>query len=736
MGPTHSVFGERVRHGFTFTLSAARAYCKSRMAAPTFLVDGSLDFSAGANSLKPTTVASQSNPGGLPRNALSWMNNASVRDSGISPRDAWIYKGRFHDPNGLFQGGILYEPIDGITPPYFLIAISGRILKVDPDFAGPAVDLSAASGLSHPATLDYFYFVQGEQFVVIQAGDLVTEPLFWDGAVLRRSVGILGYGPPPTSFSLVGTNYWNVPSVGNSITINLSAAYGGAVNDIVEIFTTASQAPTFGSAGPGSPSSVTIPPIDAGQFTVTAKTAVAPFTVTVKVNSTTTAGSRVGPGNITFNIITSASPVSEIPSAGPMDYFHGRFWYGQGLKFCAGDIVRGPSGTAPYDHTDSILKITENPLAIGGDGFAVPTSSGNIRAIKHTVSLDIANGQGDLLIATRKAIYKLDVPISRSAWIASDNNNQPKLTPVQLNNGAVGDRCMVNVNGDLYYMSLEPSIRSLIFATRFFGEPGNRSISNNEQRAFQFYDRAFLRFTSGIAFDNRLLMTGLPSQTAQGVVHKLITPLDFVPMSSFGEDMQPVWNGVLEGLDFMQLFTSGFNGLERAFAVVRLQDGSFSIWEITVAGRFDNNVTGEVRINWSAEFPAFTWQTEIKLKRLVAGELWVDRLFGEVVFKLEYRPDGETCWKTWHEWKACSARSSAEDCANPITYPVQPYGDGYKQTMILPKPPVTCEPFSLRPSDVAYQQQCRLTVKGYCRIRGFFLYAEPVEREMYKGVVC
>jgi hypothetical protein len=706
------------------------------MAAPTFLVDGSLDFSGGVNSLKPTTVASQSNPGGIPRNSLCWLNNASVRDSGISPRDAWNYKGTFHDANGLFQGGILYEPIDGVTPPYFLIAISGRIFKVDPDFASPVVDLSAVSGLSHPPTLDYFYFVQGEQFVVIQAGDLVTKPLFWDGAALRRSNGLIAVATQPTSFAVNTTAVFKVPSVGNSVTINVSAAYGGSVGDVVEIIGPPSTLGSLaGSTGGGSIGWVTFPPVVFGTFTVTAKGA---NTISLTTVTTTCAGVNVPQNGLTFKIVTAGAVplVSEIPSAGPMDYFHGRFWYAQGLKFAAGDIVSGPSGTAAYNNVDSILKVTENPLAIGGDGFAVPTSAGNIRALKHTVSLDIANGQGDLLIATRKAIYKLEVPISRASWIGADTNNQPKMTPVQLNNGAVGDRCMVNVNGDLYYMSLEPSIRSLIFATRFFGEPGNRSISNNEQRALQFYDRAFLRFTSGIAFDNRLLMTGLPSQTAQGVVHKLITPLDFVPMSSFGEDMQPVWNGVLEGLDFMQLFTSGFNGLERAFAVVRLQDGSFSIWEITVAGRFDNNLTGEVRINWSAEFPAFTWQTEIKLKRLVAGELWVDRLFGEVVFKLEYRPDGETCWKTWHEWKACSARSSAEDCANPITYPVQPYGAGYKQTMILPKPPVTCEPFSLRPSDVAYQQQCRLTVKGYCRVRGLFLYAEPVEREMYKGIVC
>jgi hypothetical protein len=705
------------------------------MAAPSFLVDGSLDFSGGVNSLKPTTVASQSNPGGIPRNSLCWLNNGSVRDSGISPRDAWNYKGTFHAPNGLYQGGILYEPIDGVSPPYFLIAISGHILQVFPDSPATPLDLSVKFNLFHPAALDYYNFAQGEQFCVIQAGDLLTKPLFWDGAILRRSNGLIPVPNQPSSFPIITTAMFIIPSVGNTVTINTTAPYGGNVGDTIELFGPPTYNGGLGWSSSGGTSPITtIPPVDYGTFTVTAKGATS---VTIQTVSTTNAGAKVAENNLTFKIVVANVLTSEIPAAGPMDYFHGRFWYAQGQKINAGDIVRGPSGTTAYpEKVDSILKVTENPLAIGGDGFAVPTSAGNIRAIKHTVSLDASLGQGDLLISTRKAIYKLDVPISRSAWIAADTNNQPKMTPVQLNNGAVGDRSMVNVNGDMYYMSLEPSIRSLIFATRYFGQPGNRSISNNEQRALQFYDRNLLRFASGICFDNRLLMTGLPSQSAQGVVHKLITPLDFVPMSTFGETAQPVWNGVLEGLDFMQLFVSGFNGLERAFSVVRLQDGSFSIWEITVNGRFDNNLTGEVRINWSSEFPAFTWQTEIKLKQLVAGELWVDRLFGEVVFKMEYRPDGATCWIVWHEWKACAARNSAEDCVSPITYPVQPYSEGYKQTMILPKPPVTCEPFSSRPSDVAYQQQVRLTVKGYCRIRGLFLYAVPVERELYKGLVC
>jgi len=48
------------------------------------IVDGSLDFSGGVDSIKVTTIQSQQNPNGLGRNELAWLDNAGVRDGGIT----------------------------------------------------------------------------------------------------------------------------------------------------------------------------------------------------------------------------------------------------------------------------------------------------------------------------------------------------------------------------------------------------------------------------------------------------------------------------------------------------------------------------------------------------------------------------------------------------------------------------------------------------------------------------
>ncbi len=192
----------------------------------------------------------------------------------------------------------------------------------------------------------------------------------------------------------------------------------------------------------------------------------------------------------------------------------------------------------------------------------------------------------------------------------------------------------------------------------------------------------------------------------------------------------------------LQLFTGDF-GFERAFAITvsgidtpSAPSGSIQLYEIVQDVQFDTNPNGEARIQWQFETPAYTWGDEFQLKKLVGAEFWIDRLFGEVVFNLEYRPDGETCWQPWHQWEVCSARNTCEDVINPICYPLLPYGEGYRQVMQMPLPPVGCAAQTGRPTNVGFQFQFRLTIRGFCRVRGLQFFAEPVKRSMYSQLVC
>lgn len=593
------------------------------------LIDGSLNFSDGVDSIRVTTVQSDRNPDGLKRTQLAWLNNASVRGGGILQRTGWLKLGRVHDATGLYQGGFMYEP-DSANP-YLVLSISGRTYRVDVDTSFAVGNITAVfTGTGMPALSDGFEYCQGENYLIIQANDGVTLPLFWNGTVLRRSLGITDRGVAP------------------------------------------------GTTG-----------------------------------------------------------VNEIPAAGPMDYYMGRLWYGYGRLYGAGDIVGGPSGTTPNRRRDAVLQITESPLVLGSDGFTLPTNAGNIRALFHNANLNTPLGQGQLMIGTRKAVYALQVPVSRTAWLLADNNNQPQQVVVQLVNGPVNSRSVAKANGDIFYQTLEPSISSLFASIRYFDQWGNRNISANEQRVLSFTDRSLMKASSGIVFDNRLWQTALPKVLPQGIVSQMIIPMDFIPISSFGENRNPVWEGVYEGLQILQLFVGDFGGRERAFAItVSEQDSGIDVWELTNFLRSDYMATtltsnDERRVGWVVETPAYTFGDEFTLKKLVTLELWLDKLFGTADITVEWRVDSDACWNLWHRWKECAARTTAEDCANPISYPVSPYRESFRATRTLPKPPENCVAATGRPAHIGYQFQVRITVKGWLRIRGLMLRAEKYLDRLY-----
>jgi hypothetical protein len=582
------------------------------------LVDGSMDFSEGVNSNVVTTVESAKNPNGLKRTQVSWMNNATVRHGGIVQRMGWHIRGRipFLD---MFQGQKTYVPF--YANPYLIMVIGGHVIRVDPDNPGAAIDLSTMFHLTLPIT-ERCYFCQAEEFMIIQAGDNVTNPLIWDGNRLFQSPG-------------------------------LAAGW--------------------------------------------------------------------------------------IPWATAMCYYMGRLWYAQGKTYGAGDIVGGPSGTLPYQFRDALLRVTENPLCLGGDNFAVPTNAGNIRGIAYASNINTQLGQGILYVGTREQIYSLTVPATRTDWINADVNNGPLQVAALVNNGWVNDRSIVSVNGDLFFQSLEPAIRSLTTAVRNFQQWGNVPISVNESRILQFNDRNLLRFGSGIYFDNRLIETALPFTVPVGVAHKALIPLNFDVISTFQRTLPPCWEGLWEGLDVLELSTEDYGGRQRAFASVWSERyRCIELWELTDSERWDDNQDPnfENRVAWYVEFPAFTWGDEFELKKMVSAEIWLDKILGEVMYKMEYRPDSDPCWYMWHQWKLCTAKDCREDVHAPVCVYPQIYRESYRQTITLPTPPNICASVMGRPSNIGYQMQCKLSVKGWCRVRALLLKAEHVQSQLFGDMVC
>lgn len=598
------------------------------------LVDGSFDWANGVDSSKTSTVQGPANPNGLPRTMLAWLNSGTVRDGCIGPRYGWTRLARVHDGSAYYQVGYLYEQLLG--NPYLMLSIGGFIYQVRVDTDNSVHQITNSSSvdgrgqsLVNPSKQLHGYMVQGEQFLVIQAGDWQvnqagTNPMWWDGNGMTRSYGL---------------------------------------------------------------------------------------------NS---------PGN----------PV-ELPPALSMVYYQDRIWYSNNNVYTAGDIVGGPSGTSAYKFTDSILRVTENPLAIGGDGFRIPSNAGTIIGMSYPAVIDTTLGQGDLYVFTRKKVYGLQVPISRNDWIAANNNNMPRQYVAVQRYGAVSDRSITPVNADLFYASPEPGIRSLAAATRYYDQPGNVAISQNIQRALNFTTPQLMNASTGINFDNRLLMGILPVQTPVGTAYQGLAALNFDLISTIQEKHPPSWEGIFEGFDVLQLFEGDFGGIPRAFAVVHNRsDHWIEVWELTTTARQDSG-SSLSRVQWQFETPAFNFALERDLKELDGGELWIDRISGTVEMTVEFRTDADACWNPWVQVQFCAAATTCETVTNPICYPTQPFCEGQKFPLGLPKPKSPgCMEMNQRPATVGYQFQLRVTIKGFCRIRGIILYALPKKHEPFYNVKC
>jgi hypothetical protein len=749
----------------------------------TRISTGQLAFDGGINSDRVPTIASQNNPNGLQPNMLAWAVNASVRGGGIYPRRGIKYIGTIRG-QGLFQEASMYTPLTGL--PYIMANISGRTYQVRVDQAGmPVVDVSIAGDLES-TTAPLNWMKQGERFLVIQ--DNVHLPLFWDGTALRRSTGA------SVVYAIVGVAT-TAPAIGQLVDVTLTTAYAGPSGQKVYVNGDATKAYqiqsnanfvtlqntnffTVGTTVPagtelklsnGTVVGITLAPFIIPAITASIQVALtAPFSGSVG-NSVryeqgggyppayfflvTAVGTAPPAANHVFlvnlnqpvggaiPINATLSSLAELPAAQAMDYYMGRLWLARGREYMAGDIVGSPatptSGSPEYGYTDSILHNTENSyLSIGGT-FLVPTQAGDIRALSHPANLDTALGEGQLLALTRNTIYSVNVVPQRAAWALL---SEPIQRVVQITFGATGHRCLVQVNGDLFYQSID-GIRSLIQAIRYFQQLGNTALSAAESRAIDLNDRELLLYASGVEFDQRLFQTCLPEQIGEGVIHKGIIPLDFNPVSNMGQTGQPVWEGMYQGLEWLQLLQADYDGKQRMFAIVRSSiDASIEVWEHTRDELFDTNKEGEARIRWSFETPSYTWGREFDLKTLDTMELWIDQLYDTVDFTVEFRPGSAPCWYYWHHWQICSPRDVCELPGNtlPCVYPQQPYKKQYRSMMTLPKPPSVCNASNgnERPINVDYSFQFRITIHGYCRVRGLVVHAFEKDRAPYSGITC
>jgi len=653
---------------------------QSSQYAQNTVVDYLFSFENGINSGESPLL--------LPKNQLAWGSNLTTRGTLIHPRPPRrILSLTFPSQavqtavtKGLFQGYVYYKPDNGLET--LVASIAGRLYQFTPVGATANVtDITGANPQSAIAT--QCWLIQAENYVFWNDG--INLPVFFDGTTTARS---LGFTNPNPLFTVLTGIILTVPFDTQAIT--LTAPYPGAAGDKIVL-------------NPGNTAALT------GKVTI-----VAGATITVQWDN-------AGPFGIFAGNQLQLQSVPQFPVGRQMAYGRGRVWMAlaDGQQFMAGDIVGGPSGTKALNFRDAILNITENQFLVGGGTFRIPGSIGAITAMIFTAQIDVAIGQGPLMVFTATQVFSCNAPVDRLTWQSLTN---PILTVAAIGNGAMGQYSTFLVNSDTQYRAPD-GIRSLILASLDFNTWIRTPISHEVERVLNRDNTALLAFGSGVFFDNRTLMTASPISTTQGVYHQALVALNTDLQTTVRDKKPPAYDGVWPGMNILGITTGLFSLVQRCYQFVfNPVLSNMELWELlpSAASDVENNPdpvvgdNGTDAIQWWFESPVLFKEQNLAqrtFKQLNNGEIAVDKLVGRVDFEVFYKPDQYPCFQPWFSWSECATQNTGQPTDN--TKPQ------FRPRMGLGTPPsAPCDPSTNRPLREGFNFQVKVVVVGQCEIVG------------------
>lgn len=636
----------------------------------------------------------------LPLNVMASSLNTTVRGSYVTQRS--VFRKRTFTAEGLalinsaflngpYQGCCYFSPDTGNQG--LLIAIGGRLFVLVPDplsTTTTTVTEVTIPGDPMTASAPQIWMWQSELWVIVQDG--VLNPCFYntDSGVTTRS----NYSNPVLFNTRVTTQYVTAAVGATNAGVVVTSTVGMVQGDILSMFSR-------------------------GTFLVQT---VVDGTHVDLVNLTGQPGQQV-PAN---TLVTWQHIGVQLPPGRMGAYGIGRnaFSLIDGRQFVMSDAVGGSSGTQAFNYRDAVLNITENNYLAGGGNFIVPGGAGPTQAFKFTATLDASLGQGPLQVFTRNSVFSCQVPVDRLTW--QDVTN-PILTESLIANGSMSQNATFNVNGDLWFRSLD-GIRSLVLGRRDFQTPGNVPQSQEIAPLLALDDPSLLDRASGCLFDNRLIITASPTTTSRGIVFKSLAVMNLDPLSTLRGKADPVYDALeWTGLNTFQLIEGVFEGTDKCFVPsYNAISDSFELWEILPTANTAYLDDDTIRIVWDFDTASLFKENAHVFKRLIDGEFYIDELQGQFDYQVWYRPDQYPCFTFWF---------SSTECQTQPTEGILP---GFKPRLGLGEPPPSaCDPSTNRPFRCGYTFDLRFIFTGKARFLGArFKAVEESEPQFAQPVCC
>jgi hypothetical protein len=427
---------------------------------------------------------------------------------------------------------------------------------------------------------------------------------------------------------------------------------------------------------------------------------------------------------------------AEVPIGLQMAYGNGRLWVAiQGTQLVAGDIRTPEAG--------SELFFTETQYLSGGGALIFQDNLTGLAFIPVTGTSDY----GALVALGRNYVDTIRADISqRDAWASYPGF----VTNAMRNVGTPSGWTIVQVNQDLMWRDALGGIRSLntslsgAYYAQYRGaqSAANVPISREVSRLTEFDSQQLLGFSSGIYFDNRLLMTSSPFLNKQGgVSHRDLISLDFAPVSTMQGQSPPAYNGTWQGVDWTQLVKGEFNGQSRAFGISSDEDGFNRLWE------FDTSQVDDVYISDGAamtdgtalpvalspiecfvEYPRIDFGDLKRRKRLTRCDVWMSNLTGKVDLTVYWRPDNNQKWTLWDETSHCAIMQDAATATPHVWKNLLPEQRPLVKSFSIPD---TLDDVTTYALATGFGFQIRLAWTGSVKIERVVIWAQAVDSTDY-----
>ena len=338
---------------------------------------------------------------------------------------------------------------------------------------------------------------------------------------------------------------------------------------------------------------------------------------------------------------------NEVPVGTIMAYGHGRLFVvvlelggvdvGQRF-FVAGDIIK------PNDVSD-VLQFTETTYLAGGGAFALPNELGYITAMKFLRNAPTGTGFGSLIVMAKNGASAFAVNQPRTDWQDTD------LSQVLFTgSGSLSPFSVIPVNNDLFFRG-RVGLRTIGYTLAASGgSSATHAVVPLSEPADEFFEGdtdAEQAFVSMAHVNSRVFCTAKPHTVSGEVRFQGLVSIDAAVISSFGQNTEPIFDGIWTGYDFLHVLRGVYDSVERLFAFVRSETGSLFLCYLDEYAEEDADST---RLQCRTYTRVFSFLSDgrnsyaLADKRLRYVDLWIRDLEGQADIKVYYRPIGYELW--------------------------------------------------------------------------------------------